>query len=134
MNIPKQRLLTASVLGLALFASSCGADQGAVDTTSPASDTTAGTDGGADTTAPGSALAGGEVFVTGRAKDLLIVGGVNVYPHDVEEALAGVDGVVAGRVAVFGIDDEALGTQRVVVMAETERAADRKSTRLNSSH
>ena len=51
MNIPKQRLLTASVLGLALFASSCGADQGAVDTTSPASDTTAGTDGGADTTA-----------------------------------------------------------------------------------
>ena len=67
MNIPKQRLLTASVLGLALFASSCGADQGAVDTTSPASDTTAVTDGGADTTAPGSALAGGEVFVTGSS-------------------------------------------------------------------
>ena len=63
MNSPKKRLLTASVAGLVLLATSCGTDQGAVDTTVPAGDTTP----GPDTTAPSGTLTGGEVFVTGSS-------------------------------------------------------------------
>ncbi|HXD56317.1 MAG TPA: AMP-binding protein [Thermoleophilaceae bacterium] len=69
-------------------------------------------------------LAGGELFVTGRAKDLVIVGGRNIYPQDVEDAVQPVDGVVPGRVVAFGVPDERLGTDGLVVVAETERPGD----------
>lgn len=65
-------------------------------------------------------MADGEVYVTGRSRDLLIVGGVNIYPQDLEEMLTDVEGVIPGRIAVFGVDDVNLGTQRVVVMCESE--------------
>ncbi len=72
-------------------------------------------------------LAGGELVVTGRLKDLIIVGGRNVYPQDVERAAAQVDGVRAGNVVAFGVTD-ARGHERIVVMAET-RSADHASLR-----
>jgi acyl-CoA synthetase (AMP-forming)/AMP-acid ligase II len=68
--------------------------------------------------------ANGEVFVCGRKKDLMIVGGVNIHPHDVEELVANVPGVHPGRVAVFGDHDPATGTERVVVLAETDSTDD----------
>ena len=52
----------------------------------------------------------GYLFLDGRRDDLVISGGVNVYPAEVEAALAGAPGVV--EVAVFGVDDDAWG-QRV---------------------
>lgn len=52
----------------------------------------------------------GYLFLDGRRDDLVISGGVNVYPAEVERALATAPGVV--EVAVFGIDDERWG-QRV---------------------
>jgi len=65
-------------------------------------------------------LADGELFVTGRVKDLIIHRGHNVYPNDVEEVVAELPGCKPGRVVAFGLFDEAQGTEDVVVMVEAE--------------
>jgi len=67
--------------------------------------------------------ADGELFITGRTKDLIIKAGRNVYPQEIEEAAAEVEGVRRGCVAAFAIPDHASGTERMVVVAET-RATD----------
>jgi 1-acyl-sn-glycerol-3-phosphate acyltransferase len=64
-------------------------------------------------------MAAGEIYLTGRAKDLIIRAGRNIYPHELEEAVGDIPGVRAGSVAVFGSPDAASGTERLVVMAET---------------
>jgi fatty-acyl-CoA synthase len=64
--------------------------------------------------------ADGELFVTGRKKDLIIVGGKNIYPQDIEALVNEVPGIYPGRVSVFGVLDEAAGTEEVVVVAEVE--------------
>jgi fatty-acyl-CoA synthase len=63
-------------------------------------------------------LAEGELVVCGRLKDVIIVGGRNVFPEDVERAVASVEGVRAGNVIAFGIDGRK-GKEAVVVVAET---------------
>ncbi len=65
-------------------------------------------------------LDGRDLYVTGRVNDLVIVGGRNVYPQDVEQVVHEVDGVTAGRVVAFGVRDERQGTEGLVVMAETD--------------
>ena len=65
-------------------------------------------------------LSNGEIYVTGRKKDLIIVGGKNIYPGDLEELLYEVPGVHPGRAVVFGLFNEKLGTEDVVVIAETD--------------
>jgi len=50
------------------------------------------------------------LYLTGRRHDLIISGGVNVYPAEVENVLAAVEGIA--EVAVFGLPDEQWG-QRV---------------------
>jgi len=67
-------------------------------------------------------LVDGELVVCGRIKDVIIVGGRNVFPEDVERAVASVDGVRAGNVIAFGVAGRR-GREAVVVVAET-RAAD----------
>jgi len=64
-------------------------------------------------------IAGGEVYITGRVKDIIIRAGRNLYPHELEGAVGEVPGVRKGCVAVFGSPDPATGTERLVVMAET---------------
>ena len=64
-------------------------------------------------------VADGELFITGRVKDLIIRGGRNVYPYELEQAAGEVDGVRRGCVAVFGSEDRDSGTERLVVVAET---------------
>ena len=64
-------------------------------------------------------IAGGDVFVTGRVKDIIIRAGRHLYPQEVEEAVAKLDGVIKGGVAVFSVADPRTGTERVVVLAET---------------
>ncbi|HEY7213938.1 MAG TPA: AMP-binding protein [Thermoanaerobaculia bacterium] len=64
-------------------------------------------------------VAGGEVYITGRVKDIIIRGGRNLYPHELEETVGAIPGVRKGCVAVFGSPDPATGTERLVVMAET---------------
>ncbi len=65
-------------------------------------------------------ISDGELFVTGRKKDLIIVGGKNIYPGDLEELVFEVPGVHPGRAVVFGIYNEKLGTEDVVVIAESD--------------
>ena len=64
-------------------------------------------------------MAGGDIFVTGRIKDIIIRAGRHLYPQEIEEAVANVPGVHKGGVAVFGVTDHASGTERVVVLVET---------------
>ena len=62
----------------------------------------------------------GELFVTGRLKDLIIIRGRNHYPQDIEHAVEQASPLVrAGSVAAFAVDVE--GRERVVVTAELER-------------
>jgi acyl carrier protein len=68
-------------------------------------------------------LAGGEIYLTGRVKDIIIRGGRNIYPHEVEDAVGAVAGVRRGCVAVFGSPDPDAGTERLVVLAETRQTA-----------
>ncbi len=74
-------------------------------------------------------IAEGQVFITGRAKDMIIRAGRNIYPQELEEAIGAVAGVRKGCVAVFGSTDPATGTERLIVLAETrdtdEEARDR---------
>jgi acyl-CoA synthetase (AMP-forming)/AMP-acid ligase II len=65
-------------------------------------------------------LADGELYVTGRKKEMIIVGGKNIYPQDLEEVAADVEGVHPGRVVAFGLFNEDAGTEDVVVVAETD--------------
>jgi len=63
---------------------------------------------------------GDQVYVTGRKKEMIIVGGKNVYPMDLEELAMTVPGVHAGRVVAFGVFNEESGTEEVVLVAEVE--------------
>jgi fatty-acyl-CoA synthase len=65
-------------------------------------------------------LADGELYVTGRKKDVIIVGGKNVYPQDLEALASEVPGVHPGRVVAFGVYDEEIGTENVVLVAEAD--------------
>ncbi|HIP79726.1 MAG TPA: acyl-phosphate glycerol 3-phosphate acyltransferase, partial [Kiloniellaceae bacterium] len=67
--------------------------------------------------------AGGDLFITGRIKDVILRAGRNIYPQEVEEAVGEVEGLRKGCTAVFGCPDPVSGTERVVVLAET-RATD----------
>lgn len=66
-------------------------------------------------------LADGDVYVTGRIKDIIIRGGRNVYPHELEEAVGNLAGIRKGCVAVFGSRDPASGTERLVILAESRK-------------
>ena len=63
--------------------------------------------------------ADGEIFVTGREKDLIIRGGRNITPQEAEEAAGAVKDVRKGCVAAFGAYDPSVGTERFVIIAET---------------
>ncbi len=68
-------------------------------------------------------VADGDVFVTGRSKDVIIRAGRNIYPHQVEEAVGQVEGIRKGCVALFGSADSQSGTERLVLVAETRETA-----------
>lgn len=61
----------------------------------------------------------GELILCGRIKDVIIVGGRNVFPEDIERAVGELDGVRAGNVIAFGVDGYK-GKESVVVVAETK--------------
>jgi fatty-acyl-CoA synthase len=62
----------------------------------------------------------GEVFFTGRKKDMIIVGGKNIYPQDLEALAGEVPGVHPGRTVALGLYDESQGTEIVVLIAEVD--------------
>jgi acyl-CoA synthetase (AMP-forming)/AMP-acid ligase II len=61
-----------------------------------------------------------DLFVVGRKKDLLIVGGENLYPQDIEEIVAQHPAIHDGRVVATGVYNPDLGTDEIVVVAEVE--------------
>ena len=63
----------------------------------------------------------GELYVVGRKKDLLIVGGENIYPHDIEEIVCSHPAIHDGRAIAIGVYNPDLGTEDIVVAAEVER-------------
>jgi fatty-acyl-CoA synthase len=65
-------------------------------------------------------MVGGEVYVCGRKKEMIIVGGKNVYPMDLEELAMQVKGVHSGRVSAFGVFNDETGTEDVIMVAEVE--------------
>jgi 1-acyl-sn-glycerol-3-phosphate acyltransferase len=73
--------------------------------------------------------AGGEIYITGRVKDIIIKGGRNLYPHEVEELASRGEGIRKGCVVAFGIAGEETGTEKLVVVAETrEENAQKRAT------
>lgn len=64
-------------------------------------------------------LADGELFISGREKDVIVRGGRNIYPYELEEAVGGIEGVRRGCVAAFGSTEPDSGTELLVVVAET---------------
>ncbi len=71
-------------------------------------------------------LLDGELYVTGRLKDLIIVRGRNVYPQDIEESVRLAHAAIRpGGIAAFAVDDG--GTERVVVLVE---AREKKPSRV----
>ena len=70
----------------------------------------------------------GYLHIVGRAKDLIISGGLNVYPKEVESVLDDLDGVLES--AVIGLPDPDLGERVVaVVVARPGRSLDESALR-----
>lgn len=61
-----------------------------------------------------------ELYVVGRKKDLLIIGGENLYPQDIEEIVATHSAVRDGRVIAMGVLNPELGTEEIIVVAEVK--------------
>ena len=64
-------------------------------------------------------LLDGQLVMCGRIKDVIIVGGRNVFPEDVERAVGSLEGVRAGNVIAFGVDGDR-GRETLVVVAESK--------------
>ena len=64
-------------------------------------------------------LVEGELVLCGRIKDVIIVGGRNIFPEDIERAIGVVPGVRAGNVIAFGVEGYK-GRESIVVVAETK--------------
>ncbi|EKD71369.1 MAG: hypothetical protein ACD_46C00200G0003 [uncultured bacterium] len=64
-------------------------------------------------------ISDGEIFITGRQKDLIIKAGRNLYPVEIEELVGSVPGIRRGCVAAFGVTDGERGTEQLVIVAET---------------
>jgi acyl carrier protein len=70
--------------------------------------------------------ADGEIYITGRVKDIIIKGGRNLYPHEVEELASRAEGIRKGCVVAFGLKGEETGTEKLVIVAES-REQDRQN-------
>lgn len=65
-------------------------------------------------------MAGGEIYIVGRSKDLIINAGKNIYPQDIEAIVNQVPGVHPGRAVAFGVLDRREGTELIAVVAELQ--------------
>jgi fatty-acyl-CoA synthase len=68
-------------------------------------------------------LTDGQLYLTGRKKDLIIVGGKNIYPQDLEEIANHIEGICPGRVVAFGVFDDRLGSEAIIMVCELQEKA-----------
>ena len=64
-------------------------------------------------------LAAGELYITGRIKDMIIRRGQHIYPEEIEKAVGELVGIRNGCVVAFGTKEPTTATERLVVLAET---------------
>lgn len=69
-------------------------------------------------------MAGGELFVTGRKKDMIIINGHNIYPQDIESLVNQIPGVHPGRCVALGVQNPSTGSENLVVLAESKEKKD----------
>ena len=81
-------------------------------------------------------IAGGDLYITGRSRDVIIKAGRNIYPQELEQAVGAIAGVITCNVAVFGSEDRESGSEKLIVMAEVRtrkaEALDRIRTEVNA--
>ena len=77
-------------------------------------------------------LLDGQLVICGRIKDVIIIGGRNVFPEDIERGVAEVEGVRPGNVIAFGVEG-AKGREALVVVAEV-RSDDHDTVRKEVHH
>jgi acyl-CoA synthetase (AMP-forming)/AMP-acid ligase II len=63
-------------------------------------------------------LAKGHLYVCGRKNDLIIKGGQNIHPEDLETVANSVCGIKPGRAVAFGINDTRTGSEKIVMVCE----------------
>jgi len=64
-------------------------------------------------------IASGDIYLTGRIKDMIIRAGRNIYPHEIEDFIGRMPDVRKGCVAAIASADPQSGSERLVVLAET---------------
>lgn len=64
-------------------------------------------------------VADNELFITGRKKDMIIKAGRNLYPEEIEEIVSQIPRVRKGCIIAFGVNDPILGTEKLIVVAES---------------
>jgi acyl-CoA synthetase (AMP-forming)/AMP-acid ligase II len=77
-------------------------------------------------------IADGDLFVTGRRKEIIIKSGKNLYPQDIEAAAAKVQGIRVGCCAAFGVSNPGRGTEDLVLVCETRLEDAQERARLMS--
>lgn len=75
----------------------------------------------------------GELYITGRRKDVIIKGGRNLYPEEVEEVGSHVEGVRQGCILAFGSQAFDQGTENLIVVAETREAQRTKRQKMKTA-
>lgn len=73
-----------------------------------------------------------ELFVTGRKKDLIIKAGRNLYPEGVEELVSQIPHIRKGCVIAFGVSDQSSGTEKLIVVAETNEHKEEIARRIRA--
>ncbi len=68
-------------------------------------------------------IADGQLYISGRKKDMIIVGGKNVFPQDLEAIANTTPGLYPGRSVAFGLMDESMGSEVIVMVCELEDEA-----------